>query len=158
MLDVPTTGVAYVKVTPTISNCIQPSDRDQNHLAMWIGRIAIQLQVWTALRVDHYPVASVDRPLLSNTQANLLVCLSMVYFSDNQTSSKGKFKNNNPKQTVLVINNRTAKLEHYFKFGKRLLMKLALSYVVANKMNFLDNATKKLKISQIISSGFRYNF
>ena len=35
MLDVPTTRVAYVKVTPTISNWIQP--------------IAIELQVWTGL-------------------------------------------------------------------------------------------------------------
>ena len=29
MLDVPTTRVAYVKVTPTISNCIQPRDVDR---------------------------------------------------------------------------------------------------------------------------------
>ena len=69
MLDVPTTRVAYVKVTPTISNWIQPiaigsrsnpprdvdrTDRDP---------IAIELQVWTALRSDRDPVASVDRPL-----------------------------------------------------------------------------------------------
>ena len=68
MLDVPTTRVAYVKVTPTISNWIQPiaigsrsnpprdvdrTDRDP---------IAIELQVWTALRLDRDPVASVDRP------------------------------------------------------------------------------------------------
>ena len=68
MLDVPTTHVAYVKVTPTISNWIQPitiglpprdvdrTDRDP---------IAIELQVWTALRLDRDPVASVDRPLFN---------------------------------------------------------------------------------------------
>ena len=43
MLDVPTTRVAYVKVTPTISNWIQP--------------IAIELQVWTALRLDRDRIA-----------------------------------------------------------------------------------------------------
>ena len=52
MLDIPTTRVAYVKVTPTISNWIQ---------LIAIGS-AIELQVWTALRLDHDPDASVDRP------------------------------------------------------------------------------------------------
>ena len=63
MLDVPTTRVKYVKVTPTISNWIQPiaigsrsnpprdvdrTDRDP---------IAIELQVWTALRLDRDRIA-----------------------------------------------------------------------------------------------------
>ena len=63
MLEVPTTRVAYVKVTPTISNWIQPiaigsrsnpprdvdrTDRDP---------IAIELQVWAALRLDRDRIA-----------------------------------------------------------------------------------------------------
>ena len=68
MLDVPTTRVAYVKVTPIISNWIQPiaigsrskPPRDVN----WTDGdpIAIELQLWTALRLDRDPVASVHRP------------------------------------------------------------------------------------------------
>ena len=55
MLDVPTTRVAYVKVTPTILIGFNRSQSD-NHLVMWIGFIAIRSR----------PVASVDRPLLIN--------------------------------------------------------------------------------------------
>ena len=68
MLDVPTTRVAYVKVTPTISNWIQPiaigsrsnpprdvdrTDRD---------RVASVDSVAVGSRSDRDPVASVDRP------------------------------------------------------------------------------------------------
>ena len=58
VLDVPTTRVAYVKVTPTISNWIQPivigsrlkPSRDVDRTDQ--DPIAIELQVWTALRLD----------------------------------------------------------------------------------------------------------
>ena len=51
-LDVPTTRVAYVKVTPTISNWIQPIARRSGSsckCGQRCGWIAIQLPVWTGL-------------------------------------------------------------------------------------------------------------
>ena len=51
VLDVPTTRVVYVKVTPTIYNWIQPiglrskPPRDVD----WMDRYLIELQVWTGL-------------------------------------------------------------------------------------------------------------
>ena len=65
VLDVPTTRVAYAKVTPTISNWIQPIAIETTSRCGSTNRdtIGIQLQVWTALRLDRDPVASVDRPL-----------------------------------------------------------------------------------------------
>ena len=63
MLDVPTTRVAYVKVTPTISNWIQPiAIGSQSNPPRDVDRtdrdpIAIELQVWTALRLDRDRIA-----------------------------------------------------------------------------------------------------
>ena len=63
MLDVPTTRVAYVKVTPTISNWIQPiAIRSRSNPPRDVDRtdrdpIAIELQVWTALRLDRDRIA-----------------------------------------------------------------------------------------------------
>ena len=62
MLDVLTTRVAYMKITPTISNWIQPIAIETTSRC-GSERIAIELQVWTALRLDRDPVASVDRPI-----------------------------------------------------------------------------------------------
>ncbi len=60
MLDVPTTRIAYVKVTPTISQPIAigsrsnpPRDVDRTDRDL----IAIELQVWTALRLDRDRIA-----------------------------------------------------------------------------------------------------
>ena len=68
MLDVPTTRVAYVKVTPTISNWIQPiaiestlpcgSDRSRSDR----DRVASVDSVAVGSRSDRDPVASVNRP------------------------------------------------------------------------------------------------
>ena len=72
MLDVSTTRVAYVKVTPTSSNWIQPiaiestsrcgSDGSRSNPPRDVDRtdrdpIAIELQVWTALRLDRDRIA-----------------------------------------------------------------------------------------------------
>ena len=76
MLDVPTTRVAYVKVTPIIFNSIQPiAIESQSNPPRDVDRtdrdaIAIELQVWTALRLDLDPVTSVDRPLHVYTCVN----------------------------------------------------------------------------------------
>ena len=88
MLDVLTTRVAYVKVTPTICNWIQPiaikttsrcgldlSQSDRNPVAS-VDSIAV------GSRSDHNPVASVDRPkehstTLSSLNLNCAIILSV---------------------------------------------------------------------------------
>ena len=84
MLDVPTTRVAYVKVTPTISNWIQPiaigsrsnpprdvdrTDRDPIAIRSRSSCKCGQRCGWIAIgsRSDRDPVASVDRPLIVST-------------------------------------------------------------------------------------------
>ena len=86
MLDVPTTRVAYVKVTPTISNWIQPiaigsrsnpprdvdrTDRDPIAIRSRSDRdpIAIELQVWTALRLDRDRIA-IQLPVWTGLKGN----------------------------------------------------------------------------------------
>ena len=81
MLDVPTTRVAYVKVTPTISNWIQPiaigsrsnpprdvdrTDRDPIAIRSRSSCKCGQRCGWIAIgsRSDRDPVASVDRPFV----------------------------------------------------------------------------------------------
>ena len=56
-LDVPTARVVYVEVTPTISNWITIKTTSQCGLDLSRSDRAIQLQVWTALRLDCDPVA-----------------------------------------------------------------------------------------------------
>ena len=56
-LDVPTTSVAYVEVTSTISNWITIKTASQCGLDLSRSDRAIQLQVWTALWSDRDLVA-----------------------------------------------------------------------------------------------------
>ena len=65
MLDVPTTRVAYVRVTPTISNWIQPiAIETTSQCALDLSRpFASVDSVAVGSRSDRDPVASVDRPI-----------------------------------------------------------------------------------------------